>query len=58
MLRSHFKKLSECQLDVENNVNPLLINTSVDWYIHIEFTAEEMKSIIKKVFKKMGKCLA
>ena len=43
MLHHLFKRLSECQLDGEKNVNPLLINTSVTEDIKVEFTSEEIK---------------
>ena len=56
MLRDHFKKFSEYQLDQEKNVNPLSINTSVNEDINVEFTPEEIKAMIKKLT--MGKHVA
>ena len=49
MLRDHFKTFSECQLDQEKNVNPLLINISVNEDINVEFISEEIEAIIKKL---------
>ena len=51
MLRDHLKRLSECQFDEEKNVNPILMNVSVNEDINVEFTPEEIKSIVKKVEK-------